>query len=1201
MRIQLSLLSLALTLFTSSTDLYAQANWSREYIGTPSFQLQDDPRLSQMIRVNLEKEQMLERFRNDRLGPVERRVEGLQKEQAVLEAEIKRLNDQVTQSLLTKNQLNTKKTNLENRLPQLRQQVELKQAAVQGLEAEIGTLKTEIAAMTEQQTTLTAQCAQTPNPQCEQRLTQIAQRLERGNQQLKSKEDLLVTATRERQQARQAVTQAQQEITEATTAMAEIDRMNGTRATTIQENQTKLVANRDQARRQSAELATLRDGERSLVRELAQTQNQEQAYRTELTQRVLTANRLGADAGASDGRQDGSEMAFQRGSEFGSRDGDRAGRLDGTRRGQDIAYQTGSVMGEQEGRVRATNDGERDGARDGRALGLSDAGSNEGEVDGSSRARASDAVLVGRNQGTAAGLARAEATGRANGERQGESEGIQQFENQALKDVTLQGSFYQGTFSRQVPGFPGDQNRGSRFSPDAPRGMARVIVQKAYTDGYMLRYRAELRNTYQSQIANQYNQYYTRSYDSAFSHFSNASYPADERRGFDEANRRTYFDLYPRFRDQALARTRAQFSAHPDRQSPEYKEAFAEATRAAYQRVYEQLRAAEYGRVELAVFNQNIQAQTEIYRARRKDEVVSVYRNHPVLKFINQTQTDGGLRGVGAADGIYMPGESVLHHLRIQNFGEAEAVGVVVTLASGESVTLPNLPGRSSVLINGAQKSTIPANRNLGSIFSQTLSILFPLATSSNIQSRHYQNGGNGLLGAATTQNVTLKFPVEVKDLQITGQPLIGTASGVTVSLTNIANRAYTKNLRLELKASSRSEVISKEFSSLSGLTGAVTARGAEILVNDERDVYSPFNLTLVVTEDGVVVGRSTSTRPVIVKAIYREKAGATVVVANSDAASKELLDLVADYEGLQNISVLDTSIMNLNQAALRNGLKNKSLVVFDRGGVLASIDSLLGISENISLMLLAVDDAPLTRLGQTKTFRYHVDAPLRMTGLGNVPFIFSNPLLNNGQKTSHVAFQMPLRSYRSALNTLFYSRLSATELIQRVKTNINAQSFQNPTAAQKQLGEAVHLHILKEIGIRTKAYTESGGGLFGGNRDRDLADKVRDDQTLLHNRLIKEANTAMNNSNAGIVLLGLDSYRMADDAFNRHSVLSRKLGTTAISNRLFGSLFMKGSYKGFESDVIKRIRAYNKSLGDQLNRESLARFAPFQTTPIAQ
>lgn len=1201
MRIQLSLLSLAMTFFSSGFDVWAQGNWTREYVGTPSFQLQDDPRLGQMIRVNLEKEQMLARFRNDRLGPVERRVEGLEKEQAVLEAEITRLNNQVTQSLLTKNQLSTQKTNLENRLPQLRQQVELKLAAVQGLETEITALKTQIQEISERQTNLTAQCTQTPNPECEQRLAQIAQRLDRVTQQLKNKEALLATATRERQQARQAVNRAQQEITETTAAIAEIDRLNGERATSIQESRGRLDTNRDQTIRLTAELATLRDGERSLVRDLSQTQNQEQSYRAELVQRILAANRNGAEAGINDGRQDGSEMAFQRGSEYGSRDGERYGRIDGTRRGQDIAYQTGSVMGEQEGRVRATNDGERDGSREGRALGLADAGANEGEIDGATRARASDAVVVGRTQGTAAGLARAETTGRANGERQGESEGIDQYENQALKDVVLQGSYYQGTFSRQVPGFPGDQNRGPRFNPNAPRGMARVVVQKAYSDGYMLRYRAELRNTYQSQIANQYNQYYANTYDAAFDRFSNASYPADERRGFDEANRRTYFDLYPRFQSQARARTRAQFSAHPDRESLEYLSAFQEATRASYQRVYEELRAAEFARMELVVFNQNIQAQTENYRARRLNEVVAVYKNHPVLKFINETQTDGGLRNVGVADGIYMPGESVLHNLRIENFGETEAVGVVVTLSSGESVTLPSLPGRSSVLVKGAQKSVIPANQRPESTFSQTLSVNFPLSATSAIQSRYYQDSRQSLLRAATTQALTVKYPVEVRELQVVGQPLLGESNAVTVSLTNIANRAYTKNLKLELKASASTQVISKEFSSLSGLTGTVTARGAEISVNDERDVYSPFNLSLVVSEDGVVVGRASGVRPVIVKALYREKAGATVVVANSDAASRELLDLVADYDGLQNISVLDTSIMNLNQRVVGNGLKNKSLVVFDRGGVLASIDSMMSKSENISLMLLAQDDSPLARLGQTATFRYHVDAPLRMTGLGNVPFIFSNPLLNRGQKSSHIAFQMPLRTYRSALTTLFYSRLSATELIQRVKTNLNAQSFQNPTAAQKQLGEAIHLHILKEVGIRTKAYTESGGGLFGGNRDRDLADRVRDDQTLLHNRLIKEADTSMNNSNAGVVLMGLDSFRMAEDAFNRHPVLSRKLGTTAISNRLFGSLFMRGSYKGFESDVIKRIRTYNRSLGDQLRRESLARFAPFQPTPIAQ
>lgn len=1185
------LFSFSLSLFSAYPVMAQRAEgWSRNYEGTPNFRLSDDSRMAQLLR---EEDRAQARMNpiNEQVASLREQIQTKRQETQALQREVQQLQRQITEAIQEKTQAEATLKRTQAELETKQEDLRLARIAAQTISTEIEELKKQVTEGEAQLVTLQEQCQASPNDRCNQQIQRLTQRLETTKRNLAQKEELLKAAESRVTSAQEAAQALRAQINQLNRRIERIDSINSTNAEVVASKQQLIQENQRQFNQLDAQLQPLVARQEQLGRDLAQSTNRRQAYEDQLVQRILAANQLGAQLGAQHGQEDGQALATSLAFDFGIQDGTRDGERDGRQAGRDRSYQEGLARGDRAGALRAEQEGNRDGDRTGAIAGNQDAGTTEGIADGRQRAQQSDAAIVGQAQGQQQGFTRAVQTGKTQGERQGQQEAVTELEQGSLPSLQLQGAFL-GTFNRQSPAFP-QGYLGPQANTQAPRQFQRAIVRQAFVDGHLFRYRPALRNTYNSQIDQLYSDIYSQSYSSSFSDFANQNYPQDELRGFQIGDSRAFDRDYPAIRTLAFNTARARQAQFPDRQSAEFQQAFAQNTADTYNQVYEQIRRQALNQAELQTFEANIAEQTELFRQSRKAEVTKVYQEHAVLKFNGHQIFDRGLRGVGGNDGIYMPDESISHQVSLTNFGFKEATNVKVTLSSGESATLPTIPARSTVTVVDAAKSFVSDARSLGRNQNLGLTAIYAPTSGDSVQARHYSGRNSDHINAQTSQTFPVRYPIALNRLSINNVAIFQVASPLTLNLSNIANRALSGPLKIDVSTNARTNVIQGAFSELSKVEGQQNLTGASLLVSDQRDAYTQINIQARASINGVTVGVLTQPLSVVAKAPYIERAGKPVIIANSDSAMSDLLDLISEFNGIENVSIVDTSIMALNQSRLNTGLKDKSVLVIERGA-LADADRLIAQSENIAIMMVDDQNNGLGALARTRGFANGLNVTFKLSTFGDMQFLSANRLVNNSLKSQNIAFQSSPRMMKRHLVLADFLRLSHTNLLNTVKAQVNQNGFLNPSATQRMLLEAMNVRILSEIGVITKTYTDSGGGLFGSSRDRDIADRLREDGKMLHNMLIKASNVTANAGNIGLVLAGLDSYRVVNNALMDHSTYSRSLGTTVVTNRLFGSLTIRGAYRSYERDVLKRVKSFSSSLETQMKRNTRPLFAPF-------
>lgn len=909
---------------------------------------------------------------------------------------------------------------------------------------------------------------------------------------------------------------------------------------------------------------------------LANAQRAQRDYRQELISSIQYINREGARVGQNDGGNDGANLARRMGGEKGSRDGQNDGHNEGTAAGQDRYYKRGAEQGERDGAARARLDGQRDGTAEGTIAGNTNAANREGRAAGIARADKSDAAAIGIAQGKKAGFERAVTTGQVDGRNIGESETTKKMENSTLDQKQLNGAFA-GTFSRQSPGYPGDFN-GPAYNPNVFQ--SKEILRRAYADGYNFNYREYTRYEFSRRIEGEYNAAYDSSYNNAYNIAVNREYPAHYDQGRREADARAYGRDYPVIKAEAFRIAFERMDSNPNRNSEEFKRTYRQSEANAYAERYEDIRSENFDRVELETFKGNIAEQTEIYRQKRIAEVTAIYNNNAVLKFVSSDMLDAGLSGVAALDGIFQPGERTVHTITVKNFGFKEAQNVSVQIDGGALVKVPAIPARSEVTVIAAAEGKV--NSGLGATHRTNLRVQSALNTKDAVEGRHFDRIQNATLKEADQKAVRVAFPIALGGMSLEGQLLKGQKNKLKLTLTNNSKRAYKGNLKIKLVTNSQTGIIAKDFNDLTELSGSVGLSDAEVLVTSENDVYRDLAISASIEQNGVKIGELSSDFITMAKAQFLDKGKLPVLVANSDAHLRELLDALSAVGGTEKVAVLDLSLAALNAGTLANGLSGKVLLVVDdvNGSSLRSLNAFIGKSKSSTFIMIDEHAAGLKNaqsLGSLKdAAKLNLDKRL---------LIFTNQHRAAGVLKSSVFMQSSLRNFTNDLELAQTLTLTAPEMLAELKAKVSPASFSTPNQTIK----IYSLKALAEVLNINVAYDESGG-IF--NRDRKWPDMLEKDGTLFMNQLRAASKGDVVESKLPYVLAALAMKDTISSAMDRGDGIWREM-KLKIRNTTNGVL------NDMEDDFIKSFRKNFKDLASRANAQ-LELHRPFYIAPPA-
>ena len=885
-------------------------------------------------------------------------------------------------------------------------------------------------------------------------------------------------------------------------------------------------------------------------------------YRQDLLGAIQMINKEGANRGQIDGSNDGAALSRRLGTDLGSRDGNTDGLNQGTLDGQDRYYRRGADQGDRDGSARARIDGSRDGTNEGTINGNSSAGSREGRVAGLKRGDASDAAVVGSTQGKKAGMDRAVTTGSINGNNKGESETVQKFESGDLNSISINGPFA-GSFQRRSPAYPGDFN-GPTFNPNVFNN--RDVMKRAYADGYVAQYREYTRYEFLRRIDADYNANYDSRYASSYDQANNREYSAYYEQGRIAGDARAYSRDYPVIKAQAFQVAFDQANSNPNRSAGEFKATYKSSELSAFNERYEQIRSANFDRVELDTFNANIAAQTEIYRQRRIGEVTTVYNNNAVLAFVSSEMLDGGINGVAKLDGVFQPGETTLHSITLKNFGAKSANAVSVKLDNGQVVQLPTIPAKSLVVVIGAGLSSIASNASIGSSARTSLKVLSKLTSDDVVEAAHFDSIGSGELKSADQKIARVAFPLSLSNLSLSSQLLRGVTNKLNIAVSNNSKRAYAGELKVQVLVNSQSQILTKEFGILSALATNAQLSDAEVLVSTDADIYRDLDFSATITQNGVTLGVLGADLVTMAKAQYAEKANAAVLVANSEKNLNQLLDALSLAGGTDKVSVLDLSLATQNAGILANGLHQKVLLMVDdeKGSNVSGLNTFIAKSKSSSFAFIDEFGAGLKN---ALTLPSSKDAQKLLWDKKVI--MFTNPHRADGVLKSSAMIQSSLKSFDKDLALASDLTLSATEILVRFKSEINRTTFFTPSNAVKMYS----LKAMAEVLCINKAYNESGG-IF--SRDKKWAEMIGNDNTLFLNVLKSASAGDVTEAKLSAVLPAIAMKDVLSNAMSNADGISRIMMPKIINatNKVLGNMEddFKKSLKNFNKDL------YNKS-----------------------
>lgn len=887
-------------------------------------------------------------------------------------------------------------------------------------------------------------------------------------------------------------------------------------------------------------------------------------YERSLIVEIQRVNRDGANRGGYDGELDGNKLASDYGYQYGSKDGSLDGMSIGTRDGQERDYRRGADQGDRDGSARARIDGERDGTMLGTRDGNMNAASREGNVAGVKRAEKSDASIVGTNQGKKAGMDRAIVTGRIDGEALGEKETINKFESTPLSEVKLDGPFV-GSFARRSPAYPGDFN-GPNFKPEI--WINKEVLKRAYADGYVHIYRDQTHRSFDNRIDAEYNRYYDLKYAENYQVAIDRDYPDYYNSGRVDGDKRAYDRDYPVIKNNFYRDFYARFDQNPNRNSNEFKTTYVTVEARSFANKYEEIRGIYFDKFELETFNANIKEQTEIFRTKRIAEVTKIFNTNAILEFQNSSMLDGGTNNVGKFDGIFMPGESTLHNVVIKNFGFKSHDNVRIKLDNGMEVKLPSIPARSIVTIAGAGSSMVNQSAPVNSTIKTNLSVLASLTSDDAVEAIHFDSMGEGLLKRNDQKSTKVSYPFALTNLSLNGQLLKKAANALRINVSNLSTRPYIGEMKIELVTSSGNNIVSKEFSPATKLSNGetISLNDAEVLISSDADIYRDIAINAKIKLNGVLIGFLPTDLIVMAKAVYEEKAKLPVIAVDSAQSIDALLDLIADFGGSENVSILDTSLGNLNASILASGLSQKAMIVLDneQSGLTTKLNGFFTKSKNLGVLLVNQNGNGLSVLSSLSVAK---DA--QKLNLDKRQLLITNPYRADGLQVSSIFSLGKLDTAASLVGLLSTMATTSAEHLAKLKSEINRNTFFTTNDSLKLFS----LRAMAEVMNINVAYDKSGS-IF--SRDKKWAEKISNDQALFINQVKAASNGQVTEDKLGSVLSALAVKDFVSTAMSDFYDISRNMMPKILNatNKVMGNLEdgFKKSLKEFNKDL------YNKA-----------------------
>ncbi|MBC7428740.1 MAG: hypothetical protein H7336_09030 [Bacteriovorax sp.] len=901
-------------------------------------------------------------------------------------------------------------------------------------------------------------------------------------------------------------------------------------------------------------------------------------YRNSLLDQLKKINYEGGRGGQSDGGMDGAELSARIGNDHGYADGLNDGLSTGTIDGQDRFYRRGADQGERDGSARARIDGLRDGTNEGTIAGNRSAGSREGDAAGIVRGYASNAALVGIGQGKKAGMERAVSSGQINGRNNGENETTKKLESGDLNSISINGSFA-GSFQRTTPSYPGDFN-GPNYKPNINH--RQIVMIKAYADGYNFNYRQYSRFEFHRRIDADYNQRFDVSYKQAYDSAVNRDYPAYYDQGRRDADAKAYGRDYPVVKTDAFRIAFNQLDSNPNRLSGEFKTSYANSELEAYNDRYEEIRSANFDRVELAVFNANIAAQTEIYRQKRIAEVSNIYNGNAVLEFVSSEMLDAGISGVASLDGVFQPGETTGFNIVIKNYGFKDATNVTIILEGGQVSKLPAIAARSFVTVKGAAQGAVTAGLNV--VYRSALRVVSPLVSNDAVEGRHFDKLTGGILKDADQKTVRAAYPLALSGLALNSQLIKGQKNNLKITMTNNSKREYKGELKIKLLANSQNGIITKDFAAVTSLQTSASLNDAEILVDADQDAYRDLSISAQVFQNGVLIGVLPQDFTTMAKAKFRDIGKAPVLVANTDKNLNAFLDALNTLGGSEKVSILDLSLPTLNADAIAAGLNGKVLLMVDdsTGASIKSLNTFIG--KSVSSTFVFIDDSN-SGLTNVKTLAVLKDAPNLLFGKRAV--LFSNPHRATGVVKSSVFMQSSAKYFSNDLGLAQTLAMTAPELLAQIKATVTPANFNTPNDSIK----VFSLKALSEVMCINTAYDESGG-IF--SRDKKWAKMIEEDMTLFHNRMKTASSGDVVVSKLPVVMAAIAMRETLSSAMSRVDGISRDM-KLKIQNTTNGVL--KNMEDSFSKSLKKDFKeTYNKANANKSTHNPF--FIPEATTP---
>lgn len=923
---------------------------------------------------------------------------------------------------------------------------------------------------------------------------------------------------------------------------AEIAKSNTIEAR-INEIQAIKIAN-DEANKVSTQRVAQVKAETQKLEEIASKLEQAHAksierrneYQEKLIVQILNVNHAGSDQGKNHAFEDAADLAQEVGSLYGTRDGSQDGEVDGKRDGQEKVRAQAGAEGEAVGAQEAREQGLLDGSREGRVAGNQKRGSQDGTQTGISQAVNSDAKIRGNETGKSEGVSQAKIDGNRDGSSLGSSQAISKYESAKLNDIIINGAF-SGAFGKNPPSFPNGRDRGGRYND---RGSYKdAILKEAFKDGYEFTYNRTHRRHFNDIINDIYSDYYSRQYSIIFRAYSDRDYPEVRSVAFDSAKRNAYSRDYQGHKNSARSQSEQQTFNSPDVASNDYKVSFENSRISTYNSEYSRIKENERVLARKQAYDANYSTIKEGARTSTFASVEGVYTNSSVLKVSSIVVKEVGINKVGSEDGIFQPGETKVYDIIVTNFG-AKAKTDAKVFINGKGYNLGSIPGKTVARIQAVAKGEVAGK--LGGIDNDQ--VIVSASAANEIESRHFTSAKDSVVKSENITNGRIQYPVTIERLGLSGELLRGSDVGMRLDVSNISNKVLD-DVKVIIK-SDDSSIIKKEFASLRNLSKEKTATDAVIKVTEVNDTYKPINLSITLEKNGVVIGDMTNSLTVVAKEAL-DTSKEVIIVADASDSLRQMQDLIAENGGLSKVGILDTTVRNANDEVLQKGLKNKALLVNTNGNVTGTIENMIRNSENISIVTTNIDGlSNFKRHGAI--FKDATEMQFHFAGNSQKSrVLMANNRINKNLKTSLNVIAADETSYKGELEIAKTLAKSNDQIIASLNASVNGSNYFNGDFATNKKVEAATVRSFDEVFQINKMYDDSVG-LFG---DKDIADLVADDNSLLHNKLNANLAKAANSSNLGAYLTAHNIFHSLKEGLEDHKPFEKEM-RAAVTKRLF-------------------------------------------------